>query len=98
MQSRNDPPLQNWSQINQQVSATHQVEIGKRRIFDQVLFGKNAHIPNRFVDLKSAIQPDEESLQALRRNLRNRRLGVEAGARPVQSGIADIGRENLDGG
>src|SRR5258707_5091962 len=98
MQSRNDTSLQNRSQIDQQVPATYQIEIGKRWVFDQVLFSKNAHIPNRFIDLKSAIQPDEEPLQALGGNLGNGRLSVEAGARPIQSGIADIGGENLDGG
>ena len=61
MQSGDNPSLQNWPQIDQEIAATHQVQVRERRIFHQILFGEDTHIPNRLVDLKASIQPDKKN-------------------------------------
>src|ERR1700683_76395 len=96
MEGRNNSPLQHRSQIDQQIAAAHQVQVREWRILHQVLLGEDAHIPDRLVDLKSSIQPYEESLQSLRRNLRDRCLSVKAGAGAIERPVAEVGGKNLD--
>ena len=46
--------LQFLAQINQEIAATDKVKSGKWRIFDYILFGKNQHVADVFVDAISA--------------------------------------------
>ena len=85
------------TEIDQQIPATDQVQVGKRRVLDDVLFGEYAHFPDGFVNLISAVVAHEETAQPLLGNSRNFIRRVDAAARPVKGKIADIRGEDLDG-
>ena len=55
--------LQNGPEINQQISATDQVQVGKRRVLDDILLCENAQIPDGFMDLVSAVVADKETVE-----------------------------------
>ena len=49
MKQRDQLLLQLGAQVNQQVTATDQVQLGKRRVFDDILFREHQHVPNALV-------------------------------------------------
>ena len=88
----NDPLLQFGTEINQQIPASDQVQIGKGRVLGHILAGEHAHLAKRLVDLVPAVQ----SGQTLERNICDRRLGVNAGPGAVERDLADVRRKNLN--
>ena len=96
VQSRDHPLLQHRAQVDQQIAATDQVQVGERRIFGHILLGKDAHLPYRFDNLISPVDSHEEPPQTLRRDAGDQSLGIEAGAGPVERAVADVGGENLE--
>ena len=53
--------------MNQQVPATDQIDVGERRVHHDVLTGKDAHLPDTFVNAVAALALEEETAQAFRR-------------------------------
>ena len=82
-------------EINQQVAAHDEVETGERRVLDQVVDGKETHLADFLRDLVHVIVPDEESLQALRRDVLGDAFGVAAVARELQRLVVDVPGEDL---
>ena len=95
MQRRNDTFLQRRTQIDEQIAATDQVEIGKWRVLDEILTGEDAHVADRLVNAVAAIEAQEKARQALGADSRYRRFRVQPSPGAVQSSVADIGGKDL---
>ena len=96
MEDRKDLLLQHRTQIDQKISAGDEVEPREGWVSRHVLPGEDAHVPNGLRDLISTIRLDEESAQALRRNVRGDAFPVVAGAGGVDREVADVRPEDLD--
>ena len=94
MEQREDVLL-HASQVDQDVAATDQVQLRKRRIVDQVMPGKDAHLAQVLVDLVAAFDLREIAVQALMGKVRRNVLEVPAGAGLFDCRLADIGSEDL---
>jgi hypothetical protein len=77
--------LQNRAEINQQIPAADQIQVGKGRVLNDILSGEYAQFPDGFVDLVSAAMANEETIEPLLGNSQEFAGGVGAAARPVQS-------------
>src|SRR5438270_1893373 len=64
-----DLPLQDLVEIDQEVSAAHQIEPREGRVAGEVLAGEDAQIADRLRDLVVAIELDEEAPQPRARDL-----------------------------
>ena len=90
--------LQLRRQVDQQVAAAQDVELGEGRIHDDVLRGKDHHLADLLADPVAALVLDEEPAQALRRHVRgdvgreDALAGLVDGV-PVQVGGEDLERE-----
>src|SRR5437867_3644678 len=82
-------------EVDQQVAAHDEVETGERWVLDQVVDGEETHLPDFLRDLIHMIVPDEESLQALRRDVLGDAFGVAAVARELQRLVVDVPGEDL---
>ena len=63
MKHRKDLLLQFGPQVNQDVAATDQIHLGKRRIVAQVLPGEDTHVPDPLGDLITFIRLAEEAAE-----------------------------------
>ena len=96
MEERQEFRLQLRRQVDEQVPAAHQVELGEGRIHDEILPREDDHLPDGPGDLVAAIQLDEEPVQPLRRHIRgdvgweHRRAGFLDGV------FVEVGREDLE--
>ena len=77
---RNDAVLQLRFQIDHQVAAAEQVQLGERRVLDDVLGGEYHHFPDLFLHTKAGIFLDEETAQPLRRDIHCDVGWIETGA------------------
>ena len=82
VKSGNGALLQNGAEIDQQIPATDQVQIGERRVLDDILLCENAHFPDGFMDLVSPVVADEETAEPLLGNSRNLICRIDAGCAP----------------
>ena len=98
MKERQELLLQLRGQVDEQVPAAQDVELGEGRVHDDVLRGKDHHLPDGLADPVAALVLDEEPAQALRRHIRgdvgreNALAGFLDGV-PVQVGGEDLERE-----
>ena len=94
MKNRHGPFLQTGPQIDQNVTAADEIEIRERGVPGEVMLGKNAHLPDGFVDLIAAVHLDKETLQTFRRETLGNVLRVSAGPGfvdgPVTISVAKI--------
>ena len=97
VEDREDALLQPRLEIDEQVAAGEQVQVEEGRIGQDVVPGENAGLPSRLCDLVIAVPLHEEPPQALGRNVRRRVVGVNARARLLDRGLADVGPEDLQG-
>ena len=97
MERWQDLALERCAQIDEQVSATDQVQIGKRRINHHVLPGEDAHLTDAFVDAVAALRFEEEPLQPLRGKVSLDGIGIDSRARFLQGRVMDVRAENLQG-
>jgi hypothetical protein len=97
VKQRNQPLLQLCGEINQEVAAGDQIQLGERGIHDDVLRCKHHHLPDLFGDAKAALLVHEEPAQALRRHVGRDRVGVQALARLFDGLTIEIGAEDLQG-
>ena len=97
MKHRQDFALQRRVQVNQQIPATDEIGVTKRGVVDYVLPGENATLTDRFTDLKSSIDTNEEAAQAFRGDILSDEIRVSSGSSPIQSTFADVRTKKLDG-
>lgn len=53
--------LDRWSQVDQDIAAQDQVQLGERRVARQVLPREDAQIADRLVNAKVSVRPVEEA-------------------------------------
>jgi len=88
--------LQLRRQVDEQVPATHQVELGERRIHDDVLRGKDDRLPDGFGNLVAVLHLKEEPAQAFGGNIRGN-VGREHPRAGFLDGVpVQVGCENLE--
>ena len=88
--------LQLRGQVDQQVPAAQDVELGEGRIHDEVLRGKDHHLPDGLADLVAALYLDEKPAQPFRRHIRGN-VGRENGLAGFLDGVpVQVGGENLE--
>ncbi len=83
-------------EIDHHVPTGYQVELGERRIADDVLDREHHAFAQRRVDLVGAFIVREKGVQARRRDIGGDAVGIEADARVVQGVFVDVGCEDLD--
>src|ERR1041385_6275053 len=96
MQRRHDALLKGGIEIDKHVPATDDVHLRERRIAGKIVFRKNAAVAYLLLDSKPGIGPSEEMLQPFGRNILNRRLAIDAGARSIDRRIADVRAKQLN--
>src|SRR5260370_16438851 len=89
--------VQRRVQVDQQIPATDEIGVRKRRIVDYRLTGENKTLADRFADLKSSIDANEEAAQAFRRDILRDEIRVGSRSSPIQSAVADVRAEKLYG-
>ena len=89
--------LQFPAHVDQQVAATDQVELGKRRVFDHVLLGKDQQVADAFVDAVGAAVRllGEKARQPLRRDVGGDAGGIDAGAGLFDGPAVNVGGKDL---
>ena len=96
MESGHDFFLEKGPQVNEHIPATDQVQVGERRIGDEVLTCENTHVPNKFADLVATFGFDEEAAEPFRGDIESNVLRVKAGASLFETILADVGGEDLN--
>ena len=90
--------LQVAVQVDEQVAAADQVEFGKRRIFDDVLLGKNQHVADAFMDAVDSCRRTrrKKSRQPLRGEIGGNARRIETGPGRGNGPAVNVGGEDLD--
>ena len=96
VQDRQHPLLERVVHVDQDVSATDEVETRERRIARQVVPRKHAQIADALADLVAAVDAHEEAAQSFRRDVDLDVVDVKAGASALESRLVDVGRQDLD--
>ena len=96
MESGNQPILQFRLQVDHQVAATDQVQLGEGRILDDVLDGEHHHLADFLLDPVAGIFLDEEATQPFRRD-----VGGDIGRIDTRAGdgdgiVIEVGTVELD--
>src|SRR3989304_8491804 len=79
MKSRDKPVLKFRFEVNQQVPASDQIQLGEGRILDHILGGKDDHFPDFLLDPVAGLLLDKKPSQSLRGDIRGNRGRVAAG-------------------
>ena len=88
--------LQHALEIDEQVAAAEQIDVGEGRILDDVVPGKDHHFPDVAVDLE-VVRPAVEVLgQQGGGQVAGDAFRILAGAGPLDRVPVDVGGENLD--
>ena len=98
MKNQQDLRLPLGLQIGEQIPAGDQIHSGERRVFGHVLSSKHAHVTNGLADLIAPVRLNEESLQALRRDLRSDGFRIETETRFFDAPPSDVSGEKLNWG
>ncbi len=96
VEERQDLLLQRRLQVDEQVAAADQVDLGEGRIGQHVVPGEHAHVADRLADAVAAVHLREEAPQALRRDVVQDVLRVDARAGLVDDRSVQVGGEDLD--
>ncbi len=97
VERREHPLLQPRLQVDHHVPAADEVHARERRIPGHVVTREHAHLAQGLADLIVAVHLREEAPQALRRHVLGDALEIEARARLLQSSVAEVGAEDLEG-
>src|SRR5262249_36678890 len=82
-------------QVNQQVAAREQVDLGKGWVREQVLLGKHHHFPDLLLDAIAVVLSGEIALQPFRAHIDGNAIGVEPGPGFLDRLIVQISRKDL---
>lgn len=96
VKQRNQLPLEVGSQVDEDVSAGHEVQRGERRVLDQAVHREGAHVSRILVDPESRLLGREEALHALRGHVLADLAGVASDPRRRHEFAVDIRGEDLD--
>src|ERR1017187_3929806 len=96
MQNGHNFLLQDQLHVDEKVAADNHVHLRKRWVTGQVLPGKDAHLPHRFVYAVPRLPLDEEAPHALRRYLFSNAFPVHSSARSLNAFFVQVGSEYLD--
>ncbi|MGC4120345.1 MAG: hypothetical protein QM765_38340 [Myxococcales bacterium] len=97
MEQRDELLLQLAREVDEQVAAGEQVELGERRVHDDVLRREHHHLADLLADPEAALLLDEEAAQALGRDVGGDAVRVDAHACPVDGLAVEVGGEDLQG-
>ncbi len=89
-------PLRLALQVDQQVAAGDEVQVRERRILQQIVRREGDDIAYRFADAVGRVLLGEEPLEPFGGDLGADRLGIHSLARPLQSALVQIAREDLE--
>src|SRR3569833_1961178 len=90
------PFLQYRFQVDHYIAATDQIDLGKWRIFQQVMVGKYAHVTYNLVYLIGTVKLGEKLLNARCRQSLQVGDVVNPGSRLADSSFGNISREYLN--
>ena len=91
----NQPVLQLRREVDQKIAAGDQVELGERRIAQQVVRGEQADLAQLAGDAVGAVLAHEIALQPGRRDVPGDDRGEAAGAGDLQRLLVDVAGEDL---
>ena len=91
-----DALLQRGAEVDEDIAAAHQIELGERRIARQVVAHEDAQLAHGLADAVAAIDLDEEAAPPLVADVAQRGVGVDAAAGRFDRRFADVGAEDLD--
>ncbi len=96
-EARERAPLRLRPEVDQQVAARHQVEVGEGRIGEQVVLGEDDLVADLWGDLEAAVGAlAEVGVEALDREAFQPVGREDAGARRLQGALVHVGREDLE--
>ena len=95
MKQGNQTLLQLGIEVNQQVAAAQDIELGERRIGNDILLGKDDHVADLFPDQVIALVLHEKPFQSLGRYVAADRWRKTALARAVDGVGRQVGGKNL---
>ncbi len=96
MEYPQDAPLKRGLHVNEDVTARDEVEPRERRVFADVVPGEDDELPHLPRDLIALVGPQEEAVQALRRDVELDVERVHGGPGAHEGVLVDVGREYLD--
>jgi hypothetical protein len=97
VQRREHPLLQLWTEVDEDVAAAHEIELGERRIARQIVLHERAAFADRLADpVADALDAGEVACEPLRTDAACGGLGVNADPGVVDRLVRDIGPEQLD--
>jgi hypothetical protein len=91
-------PLDIAVEIDEQIAACHEVELGKGRVAQDVVRGKQDLFPERLADKVKTSRVGEELPQPRRRNIGQDGLEVPAGSRRFNGAFINVGGKYLNAG
>ena len=97
VQHGDDPLLQHWAQVDQQVATAHQIEVREGRVAGEVVSGEDALLADRLAHLVAAFDLREVAPQIVGRHRLSDGLAVDAGPGAIDGALIDVGRKDLDG-
>ena len=96
VENRDHLLLHRRAEIDQHIAATDEVHLGKRRVVDDILPRKDAHVADGLADAVAAARPREKAPQPLGRDVGLDALGIDRVARAVQHRLVHIRSEQLE--
>ena len=96
IEDREDVILHLRLQIDEQVAADNEILLGKGRVAQEVVGGKDHHLAQAVVDLVAVLAPAEEAAQAGRRDIGHHAVEIVALTGTLQRLAVDVGGKDLD--
>ncbi|OPY60663.1 MAG: hypothetical protein A4E57_04398 [Syntrophorhabdaceae bacterium PtaU1.Bin034] len=95
MEKGYDPVLKLGIHVDQDVPAREEIEAGKGRVLDEILYREDDLLPDVLLDPVAVVFPDEEAAEPLLAHVARDIRGVGAGPRPVHGLGIDVRPEDL---
>ncbi len=90
-------PLHAGLEVDEDVAAADEVQVGEGRIPDQIVAREDAQVAHGLADLEMAVHAGEEALQGPGRDIGGDVLQEDPGARLFHRAVAQVRAEDLDG-
>ena len=97
MKDGHDPFLQDRREVDQDITATDDVDPRKRRIFEKVVPSENTNVADRFINSIATFHFDKKASQPFRRDIGRNTLWVDPCAGFLNASLAEVRAEKLDG-
>ena len=96
MEVGNNAVLRFCFEIDQQVAATEQIELGERRVLDDVLHGEHHRVADVFLHLVAGVVLGKEAAQAFRRDVLGDVGRIVTGPRHGDGVVVEVGGVDLN--